>query len=230
MRILALETSSLTASVAAFEDEQLLDETAFDPPLRTAQSFAPAIARQLAAVHWRPADVQLIAVTVGPGSFTGLRVGVTAAKTLAYAVGAEVLGLNTLHVIAAQAPPQFPQLYAVLDAQREQLFAACFNRCGPDWHVQVDAHIVDNARWLACLTPDVAVTGAGLARVREQIPAGIHVLDPSLWTPRAATVGRLAGRAYHAGQRDDLWALVPRYYRQSAAEEKLQATSERAAP
>ena len=104
MRILALETSSSSGSIAVMEDDRVLGESAFDPGQRTAQSFAPAVRRQLEAVDWLPRDIQLVAVALGPGSFTGLRIGVTAAKTLAYAVGAEVIGANTLKVIAWQTP------------------------------------------------------------------------------------------------------------------------------
>ena len=72
----------------------------------------------LKQVGWRPDDVQLVAVSVGPGSFTGLRVGVTAAKVFAYAVGAEVLGVDTLEAIAAASPDDVAEVSAVIDAQR----------------------------------------------------------------------------------------------------------------
>ena len=65
MRILALETSTTTGSVAALEDDRVLGQTVFDPQLRTAQSFAPAMAQQLAAVGWTASDIALIAVTEG---------------------------------------------------------------------------------------------------------------------------------------------------------------------
>ena len=100
MRILALETTDKTGSVAAIDDDNLLAELMLDHTQRSAQSLAPAMQRLLKQVGWLPADVQLVAVSVGPGSFTGLRVGVTTAKVFAYAVGAEVLGIDTLEAIA----------------------------------------------------------------------------------------------------------------------------------
>src|SRR5258707_1343424 len=130
MKILALETSGTAGSVAALEGEQLLKTAALDPVQRTARTLAPAIRDLLKQVGWRPADVQLVAVTAGPGSFTGLRLGVTTAKTFAYAVGCQVLGVNTLEVIASQSPPECSLLEVVLDAQRQQLFAAALDR-GP---------------------------------------------------------------------------------------------------
>lgn len=222
MRILALETSSMTGSVAALDDERLLGETLFDPKLRSAQSFAPAIDQQLAAVTWRATDVELIAVTVGPGSFTGLRVGVTAAKMLAYVAGAQVIGVNTLKAIAAQVPPEVGQVTAVLDAQRQQLFTATFARRGDDWEATTEPQIVDNEPWLAVLANGMVVTGAGLSRLRPRLPAGVVVVDERHWTPRAATVGRIGYVEFQRGKRDDYWKLTPRYYRKSAAEEKLE--------
>src|SRR5438105_3971142 len=128
MRILGVETSGSSGSVAVLDDEQLLATVALDPAQRTARTLAPAIRDLLTQVSWRPADVQLVAVTAGPGSFTGLRLGVTTAKTFAYAVGCQVLGVNTLEVIAAQTPRECSPLEIVLDAQRQQLFVGTLAR------------------------------------------------------------------------------------------------------
>jgi tRNA threonylcarbamoyladenosine biosynthesis protein TsaB len=228
MRILALETSSTAGSVAALEGEQLCAEQAFPSGQRTAQSFAPTMQALLAQVGWRPRDVQLIAVTRGPGSFTGLRVGVTAAKTLAYAVGAQVIGVDTLRVIACQVPSGVGAGQAVLDAQRGQLFAARFQRTGlpPAEECQVErGSLVDIDAWLAALAPGDCVAGPGLDRVRGRVPAGVVLLPPESGLPRAATVGRVGYLAYRAGSRDDLWSLQPDYYRKSAAEEKRDGAS-----
>jgi tRNA threonylcarbamoyladenosine biosynthesis protein TsaB len=221
MRILALETSTREGSVAVLDDQRVLGEAPLEPSQRTAQAFAPAIARQLAAVGWTPTDVQLVAVTVGPGSFTGLRIGVTAAKTFAYAVGAEIVGVNTLEVIARQVPHDPPLVCSVLDAQRQQLFSATYRRENGDLRSVGQAAIVDQPHWLASLPADVVVTGPGLTRVLQQLPAGVVVADQRFWNPQAATVGRLAGLDSRAGKRDDLWKLNPLYFRPSAAEEKL---------
>src|SRR5687768_6416743 len=110
LRILALETSGRSGSVAALIGQvvpvrtRVIGQQALDDHQRNAQSLAPAIRSLLDVAGWRPADVQLVAVTAGPGSFTGLRVGVTTAKVFAYATSAAVLGVDTLEVIAQQAP------------------------------------------------------------------------------------------------------------------------------
>jgi tRNA threonylcarbamoyladenosine biosynthesis protein TsaB len=221
MKILALETSSLTGTVAVLEDGRLLGERPFSPDQRTAQSFAPAIQAQLEAVDWSTQDVQLVAVTNGPGSFTGLRVGVTAAKTFAYAVGAELVAVNTLQTIAHQAPPDIADLWAVLNAQRKELFVARFQRAEDGTRRETaSTRIVKGADWLEALSEPVAVTGTGLKPLLTKLPERVTVIDQSLWTPQASTVGQLGFHQYAQGQRDDLWKLVPLYLRKSAAEEK----------
>jgi tRNA threonylcarbamoyladenosine biosynthesis protein TsaB len=221
VRILALETSGTQGSVAILESGVLLAQAELPLPRRSAQSLIPAVAEQLAAVGWKPVDVQLVAVTQGPGSFTGLRVGVTAAKTLAYAVGAEVLGVDTLEVVAAQSSVENSQLWAVMDAQREQLFAALFRQENDGMLIVLQAtHLVDADRWLAELESSVAVSGPAVCRLTARLPATAVTTPQETWLPMAGAVGRLAWRDYLAGRRDDLWKLTPNYFRTSAAEEK----------
>ena len=172
-------------------------------------------------VGWPPTDVQLVAVAVGPGSFTGLRVGVTTAKVFAYAVGADVLGIDTLEAIAAATPVDCPTVWAVMDAQRGDVVAQCFGSAAAGRRQATSPQqLLPVEAWLAKLAPGVAVTGAVLHRLADRLPSGVEVLDCSCWSPRAALVGRLAAQDYAAGRRDDLLKLVPHYARRSAAEEK----------
>ncbi|HUY36962.1 MAG TPA: tRNA (adenosine(37)-N6)-threonylcarbamoyltransferase complex dimerization subunit type 1 TsaB [Pirellulales bacterium] len=222
-RILALETSGMSGSVAALAGDALLSELPLHPDQRSARSLAPGIRDLLLQVGWRASDVELLAVTVGPGSFTGLRVGVTTAKTFAYAVGAKVIGLNTLEVIAAQVPGDLPgeTLAVALDAQRGEVFAAMFRRGARDtmeW--LIEAAIVNRGDWLASLPVGCLVSGPVLSQLAGDVPAGRVCVTRELWHPTAAAVGRLAAARFAAGQLDDPWRLVPLYMRRSAAEEK----------
>jgi tRNA threonylcarbamoyladenosine biosynthesis protein TsaB len=219
-RILAIEASGMGGEVALLEEGKVVLEQPLAAEQRTAQSLAPGIRAALDLAGWQPKDVQLVAVTIGPGSFTGLRVGVTTAKTVAYATGCAMLGIDTLAVIAAQAPlsPQ-KQLWSVLDAQRGQLFAEKFAVIDGRWQSGGAAQILDADAWLQSLAANDLATGSGLKRLQAQLPLGCAVTS-DLWQPRAATVGQLAWRDYQAGRRDDLWKLAPDYLRASAAEEK----------
>lgn len=214
MKLLALETAVAPGSLALLVDG-VVTARELPPERRTARSLAPALAELLAGAGLRAADLDRVAVTTGPGSFTGLRIGVTAAKTLAYAAGAECVAVNTLAVLAAQATPNCDDGsdgWAVLDAQRRELFAARFSSIG-------EAAIIAEDAWLARLKPGDLVTGPVLSRLRDRLPEGVLVADESTWSPRAETVAELAMQsdAYCTP-----FELTPRYYRLSAAEEKLQ--------
>ena len=127
-RILALETSELTGSVAAAADGKVLAELQLDPQQRSAQSLAPAIRSLLEQVGWQPSRNSTAGGDGGPGSFTGLRVGVATAKVFAYAAGAEVLGIGTLEAIAAAAPEGVAAVSVAVDAQRGDVVAQPFRR------------------------------------------------------------------------------------------------------
>ncbi len=222
MRILALETTEKVATIAAAEDSNILAFQPCDPKLRSAQALVPGISQLLRSVQWKPDDVELVAVSVGPGSFTGLRVGVISAKVLAYAIGAEVLGVDTLETIAVAAPPEVRQLWASVDAQRGQWVVRQFGRADDRWPRPLGpARLVDAESWLAALPPDTVLTGPVLHKAADRLPGHIRPLPHELWSPSAQLVARLASRDYAAGRRDDLWTLAPRYSRPSAAEEKL---------
>jgi tRNA threonylcarbamoyladenosine biosynthesis protein TsaB len=186
---------------------------------------------------------------------------VTAAKVFAYAVGAEVLGINTLEAIAAnsqggtaglsssasntvgqanratqlptagQASSATPHssISVVIDAQRGEVVVQSFARQADGWFAPAGAEeLLDADAWLAQLSPrpkgeGTVITGPGLVRLLDRLPPGVEALDQALWQPRAAAVGRLAARYHAQGRRDDLWKLVPHYYRRSAAEEKWDA-------
>jgi tRNA threonylcarbamoyladenosine biosynthesis protein TsaB len=221
MKILALETTEAVATVAALDDGNLLSGFGLDPKKRSAESLAPGIKSLLDGVGWTPSQVDLVAVTIGPGSFTGLRVGVTTAKTFAYCTGADILGIPTLEAIVARAPRHISSVSAAVDAQRGQVVAGSFRRDEAGWFRPIaGAELVDVDVWLGRLAPGSAVTGPILRKIVRRVPDGIDVLEPHRWSPSADVVGRLAARDYAEGRRDDFWRLVPRYSRRSAAEEK----------
>ncbi len=220
MKILAIETSDTAGSLALLHQGVIEREIVLDPRSRSAQTLAPALDSLLKQTGWRPADIELVAVAVGPGSFTGLRVGVATAKTFAYVVGAEVVAVNTLEAIANQAPINSGRIWAVIDAQRQQVFAASFVRDGDNLISDEATRIVDNEHLLANLIVGDRVTGPGLRRLIQSLPDRVTAEAEEIWRPRAATVGQLGWRQYQAGQRDDIWRLAPQYFRRSAAEEK----------
>lgn len=227
--ILAIETTGKTGSVAALLGQECLLQQELNAQQRSAQSLAPGIKRLLAEVSWRPSDVRLIAVTAGPGSFTGLRVGVTTAKTMAYALGADVLGINSLRAIAQRITRPVERLTVLMDAYRGQLFTATYDcreadQVGASLPREMEpARIVDLDVFLGALPQGAVLSGPALSRIGSQLPPGVDTVEEALWQPTAVAVGQIAAVRYGEGHRDDLWQLVPRYFRPSAAEEKWAA-------
>ncbi|MEN1680893.1 MAG: tRNA (adenosine(37)-N6)-threonylcarbamoyltransferase complex dimerization subunit type 1 TsaB [Planctomycetota bacterium] len=217
MKLLAIETAVTPGSLA-------IVKTAGDSPprrleedlptdSRTAQSLAPAMAAMLDRLGWSATDLDLVAASVGPGSFTGLRIGVTAAKTLAYAAGARCVAVGTLAVIAHQARRHAPSAngWAVLDAQRAQLFAARLS-------APHETTIVDKEAWLGSLREGEVVAGPILEKLAERLPPGVVTAPESAWRPHAEIVAELA---LSAADSVSPFELMPIYGRLSAAEEKL---------
>ena len=101
-KILALETTDAQGSVALCVGGEILTSRRLDAERRSAQTLAPTIQDTLAEFGWAPQDVDAVAVAVGPGSFTGLRVGVATAKMFAWAVGAKIIGVDALEAIASE--------------------------------------------------------------------------------------------------------------------------------
>jgi len=227
LRVLALETSERVGSLATLDasESQILTLGSVSLPSdqRSARSLLPSIQSLLAESEWKPNQLDLICVTSGPGSFTGLRIGVTTAKTLAYATGAKLVELPTLATIAADVSAPYERLWTILDAQRQELFVAQFK---PDWQNHSadfpETRILGMEQWLQELSPGDVVSGPPLQKLVDRLPAGVCVADSNSWQPRAEAAGRLGIAAYQRGQIVDAMQLVPRYYRKSAAEEKAE--------
>lgn len=170
-------------------------------------------------------QIGLIALPTGPGAFTGIRVGVVTAKSLAYSTKADLIGVNTLEVIAAQtavAQDWFGKpIAAVLNAQRQQLFAGQYLFSAP-WKTEMVTpnQTLTRQAWLDANDCEL-VTGSGLKPMADEIGAqpGVVAAPQSCRECSAGNVGKLAWQKYQDGQRDDFWKLEPIYFRPSSAEE-----------
>ncbi len=225
MRVLALETSGRLGSVALVEaigrDATVLQERRLPAGQRTARTLLPVVDELLRDQAWPPATLELIATTTGPGSFTGLRIGVVAAKTLAYATAARLVGVHTLATIAAGIDAGPHRLWTVLDAQRQELFVARFDPSQPIAQ-QADpaTEILGVDAWLAQLSPGDVVAGPPLANLIDRLPNGVTAVEPTDWSPTAVSAARLGIALMHEGAAVNPLTLTPRYFRKSAAEEK----------
>src|SRR5262245_20889227 len=129
-RLLLLETSGRVGQVALAHGESLLGLRRLDETRRHARDLAPAVRDLLAEHGWRPRDLHAVVVSRGPGSYTGLRVGVMSAKALAYATGCTLLAPDTFAAIAVQTPAAAQRLDVLADAQQDRVYVQRFRRSG----------------------------------------------------------------------------------------------------
>ena len=228
MRVVALETSGRFGSIAAVSVEATQAKIVGSLPLptdnRTAQTLIPSLMNLLEISNWRVGELDMICATTGPGSFTGLRIGVTTAKTLAYAIGAKLVGVHTLAAMASTVDSKDKRVWAILDAQRNEIFAACFQ---PGWQKN-DGHFPDTIvvgadDFLSRIRPGDLVMGPPLSEVSERIPNDVLLADASLWYPTAEAVALVGIAALGRGNVSDPMQFAPHYYRISAAEENARA-------
>src|ERR1022692_4341354 len=151
-RFLILETSHRIGTVALALGDTIVEERALDESRRHARDLAPAIQELLTRQGWRARALDGVIVSRGPGSYTGLRVGLMSAKTLAYATGCALLAIDTFEAIAEQAPPTL--LDVIADAQQDNVYVERFGM-----HSE-PLTIMPFAMWLeSALALEVVVTG-----------------------------------------------------------------------
>jgi tRNA threonylcarbamoyladenosine biosynthesis protein TsaB len=214
-RLLILETSGRVGQVGLAEGETLLAARRLDEARRQARDLAQAVAELLAEVGWKPRDISAVVVSRGPGSYTGLRVGVMSAKAFAYAAGCPVLAIDTFAAIAAQAPPEADPLDVIADAQQQKVYVQRFEHCAPASSLTIRPV----AEWLAA-APAPWVSGPGLRLHRAGLPANVSAVEEAQWDPRPESLLALALRRWADDERDDPFAVEPLYLRPSSAEEQ----------
>ena len=227
-RVLSIETSQTAGSIALLEAGQIIAERQLPPAERSAKTLAPAIDAILRGVNWEPASLGLIVVVRGPGSFTGLRIGVTTAKMLALALDCQVISVLTNEVLAEQLRQSMSTqelegktIKTAIEAYRQELFAAEYRvdeqgalQCTRE--VQLEGIDV----WLAALDENSLVTGPVIKRLVTKLPAAANIAPEKEWEPRAGIAGELGWKQFNVGEREDPAQLVPFYIRPSYAEEK----------
>lgn len=227
MVILSLDTSSRAMGVALLQDDRVLGEWCTNTRHHHSVRLMPAVRHLLAEAGVTPHELTAVAVAKGPGSYTGVRIGVTTAKTLAWALGIPLIGVSTLQVLAANVP-DFPGLVVPLfDARRQRVYAGVY-RCtrGEVTAVRPDRvlPVADLVAELAATGEAVAVVGDDAARFYDAFAVGLGerlwLAPPELGIPRAACLARLARQRLLAGDIDEVHAFAPAYLQASEAERK----------
>lgn len=227
VRVLAVDTSTDLGSVAVLIDGVPTAEIGAKVRARHGETLLPLVRQALECAGLAIADIDLLGVGIGPGSFTGTRVGVATAKGLALALDRPLVGVVSLAALAQGAPGGW--VVPVVDAHKGEVYAAAYERVGPTLVERIAPFHAPPAEAFATLgakvPPEGACTcGSGLRRYPEHIDRRLTVLPPLFDVPRAAFIALEAQRDFAEGGADDRATLEPLYVRPSDA--KLPAQSD----
>jgi tRNA threonylcarbamoyladenosine biosynthesis protein TsaB len=222
VRVLGIDTATRHASIGLCEDDRILIERTDKAARSHATSTLPLIEQLLADAGLPVGDIDVIAVSAGPGSFTGLRIGLSIAKGLACATGARLVGVSTLEALAGVVQDRSGTLCTLLDARKGEVYTACFEvaagRVQRRWPDTVTTAEALAARLPApCLIVGDAEAAYG-PFLRERLGGGIEFLPFDEYGPRGGIVARLGAEAARAGHAVDATHLEPLYIRSSEAE------------
>ena len=225
MRILAIDTSHAAGSVAADDGARICVK-----PLGPAGEHASLLAERLTevagALGWCLAEAELVAVVRGPGSFTGLRVGLATAKAIAWAGGLKLVGVSGFEIVARQtaAACDLQEKVAIaFDAGRGDVYAALAipdDTAATGWSVTA-GELLPASRWLESIPAGRQVSGPALELHAAAAEArGLTLAAGSAWRPSAGEAAAVAMLRADAGEFADPHTLLPEYSRPSYAEEK----------
>ncbi len=223
MRILAIETSTMLGGIAIVDDKGLISEIRLNVSVEHSERLVPEIEHLLQSSGLSIHDIDALAVSAGPGSFTGLRVGMATVKGLAFASGKPVIAVSTLEAMAWNFPYSRYPVCPVLDARRNQVFMALYRWEDGDFITLKGPSVTGREEFVDLIrsmvdSENVILTGNGyhFFKGKDQflIPPG-HLLVPS-----PCSVGFLGLRLAKEKKFSDPLKLTPLYLRRSQAEER----------
>jgi tRNA threonylcarbamoyladenosine biosynthesis protein TsaB len=204
--------------------EKLLGEITLQTRKTHSELLMPHIARLLEMTEVKKSDVGAVAVSIGPGSFTGLRIGLATAKALAYSLKIPIVGVPTLAALAYGCPIPGVMLAPMLDAQQGNVYLALYRWREGDLEEFSPATVLSFAEAIKVLqqqegpvVPLGEVAAANLEYIRS-VGNNLVLAEPHIIMPRAASVAILGQKMLRQGVRHDVMALEPFYIRRSEAE------------
>ena len=226
-KLLAVETSTLTSSIALCADGRALGELTTRVRLNHSDSLLADIRGLLARVDWTPAELDGIAVSLGPGSFTGVRIGVATCRALAWTLGLPLVGVTSLEVLALNAQGRAGEVAAILDARKKEVYFAVYRFEGPEPTLVRPPDVQPPEETLRRLAKDAGeqtwIVGDAVWAYPEHFAddcfPGARVATDPAHRGRAGALGwlghrRLQARGYEGGFTD----VEPVYVRPSEAE------------
>ncbi len=225
MLTLAVDTSTITASCSVAEDGKILSELNIQYGKTHSQKIIPMIKSVLKMVEKDFSDIDLYSASIGPGSFTGLRIGAVTIKALAYAHNKPVCAVPTLDALAFSMPDFNGIITPLMDARNNQVYTALYrkeNNCLKKLSAETGVHIDEWINELQDLNEDVLIIGDAVPihfeNMKNSLKDRLVSASPALAFTRASSVALLAEQAFKNNQSMDAFDLTPFYLRKSQAE------------
>ncbi len=224
MRVLAVETSTLAGGAALLDGDRVIGHYLLDVSITHSERLMVAVDRLLGDAGWTPRDLHGLAVAVGPGSFTGLRIGLSAVKGLAVALGIPIAAVPTLDAMAALLPFSALPVCPILDARKHEVYASLYRWDGGAMRREWDYLAVAPGELARLLVEPTVLLGDAAAAIASP---HARLAPPSHRAPSPACVGLLGAARLRAGDTVAAADLVPIYLRPSEAELKRRAVTVR---
>jgi len=224
MRVLAVETSTLAGGAALLDGDLVVGEYVLDVSATHSERLMGAVDRLLTDVGWTVRDLEGLAVSVGPGSFTGLRLGLSTVKGLALALAIPIAAVPTLDAMAALLPFAALPVCPVLDARKREVYASLYRWDGTGMRREWDYLAIAPGDLSGRLDEPVIVLGDGAEQIDSPYAQRIR---PPRRGPSPACVGALGHARLAIGDTVAAAELVPIYLRPSEAELKRRGAAVR---
>ena len=226
MKVLGIETSGNIGGVAVCENKHIIVAKNFGAGMQHGKVLIPAIRTTLHEIGWEPGDIDLIAVDVGPGSYTGLRVGVTCAKTMAYALNKPVIDVPIFDIIAENYAIGSIPICPIIDAKRNHVYACIYKLEGIQRKRQSEFLVIQPEKLLSILPRPVIIFGDGVKPYKDIFQQKDIIIDEIEHVkPKAEYVAILGERMYESGHRCEADKLLPLYLQRAEAVEKQEGKS-----
>jgi tRNA threonylcarbamoyladenosine biosynthesis protein TsaB len=221
--LLAIETATDVCSVAIHAEGVVIADASLHRPRQHAAHLTPLIGALLDRCDLAPDAIDAVAVSAGPGSYTGLRIGVSTAKGLAMAASADLIGVPTFEALALEAVPfaKGGAIVTAFDARRASVYLAVYLATPEELEERISAAAVDLEEASALLSElsfPLTLVGDGAPLIADRLNAVEieHVVLPDV-RPSAVSVATLGARRWHRGERSDLASFEPEYLREFVA-------------
>ncbi|MBE7550858.1 MAG: tRNA (adenosine(37)-N6)-threonylcarbamoyltransferase complex dimerization subunit type 1 TsaB [Anaerolineales bacterium] len=213
--ILAIDTATQYASLALYNQDGVLAEESWFADRNHTVEVMPRLTRMLKLANLKVADLTALAVSLGPGSFTGVRIGLAVAKGLALPYKLPVIGVSTLEIAAYPLRSSTLPVWAIVQAGRGRIIAACYGQSEQEWQLLVEPHLTTFENLAHQINKPALCTGEIDAQAAHLLQRGSDqkaALDsPAARLRRASYLAEIAAQRLEAGDQDDPDALTPIY-------------------